>query len=42
MQLTDGADEGSVQEQRYVMLADKIARLFYAAEVDKVDGTEPQ
>jgi hypothetical protein len=41
VQLTDGADEASVQEQMYVALGDKIARLFYAAEVDKVDGSEP-
>ena len=42
VQLTDGADALSVREQMYEMLGDKIARLFYAAQVDKVDGSEPQ
>ena len=42
VQLTASADEASVQEQMYVALGDKIARLFYAGEVDKVDGSEPE
>jgi len=37
----DDTDHAAVREQLFQKLGDKIATLFYAAPVDKVDGTEP-
>ncbi|MDB5329690.1 MAG: hypothetical protein JWP03_841 [Phycisphaerales bacterium] len=42
VELTGGVTESALRERMARALADKVAKLFYSATTDQVDGTEPE